>query len=241
MRTICAAVGAGRLDGGQQQRLKRSSVFITRAGGMGGPAALMLAMAGVGRVVIAHGGPLVSADLNRQVLGAEEHLGEPRAKHFAARLRAMNRFVTVEAVDHEPDDREALAWAQAVRSVALLCPKFCGASAAESGGGRVRQAPDRCGPVGNDRHADGAGPRPHALSAVRLSGAASVRGAVSGRGRDQLHHRCPGRARVHQDPRRCRQADVGTPVELRWMARSSHAKYTCAAIRIVRVVATCHS
>jgi molybdopterin/thiamine biosynthesis adenylyltransferase len=80
---------------------------VTRVGGMGGPAALSLTMAGVGRIVIAHGGRLISPDLNRQVLGSEAGLGLPRAPAFADYLRSMNRFVEIEAIDHEPDDGEA--------------------------------------------------------------------------------------------------------------------------------------
>ena len=117
-------LGPGVLTAAQQQQLKRSSVLVTRAGGMGGPAAQALVMAGVGRVVIAHGGSLLSADLNRQVLGAEAHLGEPRAEIFAARLRALNRFAIVEAVDHEPDDREALAWARSCDLLLSCAPSF---------------------------------------------------------------------------------------------------------------------
>lgn len=117
-------IGPGVLTVAEQQRLKQSRVFVTRAGGMGGPAAQALVMAGVGRVIIAHGGPLISADLNRQVLGAEAHLGEPRAEPFAARLRALNRFVVVEAVDHEPDDAEALAWAQSCDLLLSCAPSF---------------------------------------------------------------------------------------------------------------------
>ena len=91
---------------------------------MGGPAALALVMAGVGKVIIAHGGRLHSPDLNRQVLGCESILGEPRAEPFAAYLRGMNRFVTVEAIDHEPDDEEALALARRVNIVLLVRPTF---------------------------------------------------------------------------------------------------------------------
>ena len=64
-------IGPGVLSAEGQLRLKRSAVLITRAGGMGGPAALCLTMAGVGRVVIAHGGEMTSPDLNRQVLGSD--------------------------------------------------------------------------------------------------------------------------------------------------------------------------
>lgn len=88
---------------------------------MGGPAALMLAMAGVGRVIIAHGGKMISPDLNRQVLGSEEVLGKPRADEFGDYLRSMNRFVEVESIDHEPDDAEAAALA-ARSDIFLACP-----------------------------------------------------------------------------------------------------------------------
>jgi molybdopterin/thiamine biosynthesis adenylyltransferase len=114
-------IGPGVLTAEGQLRLKHSAALVTRAGGMGGPAALALVMAGVGHVIIAHGGQMLSPDLNRQVLGSEAVLGKPRAPHFADYLRSMNRFVTVEAMDHEPDDDEALQLAGRV-DVVLSCP-----------------------------------------------------------------------------------------------------------------------
>jgi molybdopterin/thiamine biosynthesis adenylyltransferase len=104
-----------------QGRLKASTAFLTRVGGMGGPASLMLTMAGVGRVIIAHGGPFISPDLNRQVLGCEAMLEQPRMPGFAEYLRSMNRFVQVEGIDHEPDEREALELARRA-DVVLSCP-----------------------------------------------------------------------------------------------------------------------
>ncbi len=114
-------IGPGVFSIEAQVRLKRSTALVARVGGMGGPAALALVMAGVGRVIIAHGGKLISPDLNRQVLGSEAVLDKPRAAHFAEYLRSMNRFVTVEAVDHEPNDAEALELA-ARSDVVLSCP-----------------------------------------------------------------------------------------------------------------------
>ncbi|RMG03197.1 MAG: HesA/MoeB/ThiF family protein [Planctomycetota bacterium] len=114
-------LGDGVLTEEGQRRLKASTALITRVGGMGGPASLMLTMAGVGRVIIAHGGTLISPDLNRQVLGCEAVLGKPRASHFAEYLRSMNRFVEVEAIDHEPDDAEARELARRC-DVILSCP-----------------------------------------------------------------------------------------------------------------------
>jgi len=114
-------IGPGVLPIEGQERLKNSAALVTRTGGMGGPASLMLAMAGVGRVIIAHGGDLISPDLNRQVLGSEQGLGKPRVPDFGVYLRSMNRFVEIEAIDHEPDDQEAAELARRV-DIVLSCP-----------------------------------------------------------------------------------------------------------------------
>ena len=114
-------IGPGVLSEEGQQRLKASTALITRVGGMGGPAALMLTMAGVGRVVIAHGGDMISPDLNRQVLGSESVLGRPRAADFGNYLRTMNQYVEVEAIGHEPDEAEAAELA-ARCDIILACP-----------------------------------------------------------------------------------------------------------------------
>ena len=114
-------IGRGVLSPEGQLRLKNSAALVTRTGGMGGPAAMALVMGGVGRVIVAHGGPLISPDLNRQVLGSEAGVGGPRMPAFAECLRSMNRFVEVEGIDHEPDDAEALALARRV-DVILSCP-----------------------------------------------------------------------------------------------------------------------
>ena len=114
-------IGPAVLSREGQLRLKAATVLVTRVGGMGGPAAQSLAMAGVGRVILAHGGDMISPDLNRQVLGSEQVLGKPRAEHFAEYLRSMNRFVEIESIDHEPDDDEAAELAGRC-DVVIACP-----------------------------------------------------------------------------------------------------------------------
>jgi molybdopterin/thiamine biosynthesis adenylyltransferase len=99
-------IGEGVLAREGQARLRRATVLVTRVGGMGGPAAQSLVMAGVGTLILAHSGELISPDLNRQVLGSEAGVGAGRAKQFAERLRSLNRFVRVEAIDHEPHGGE---------------------------------------------------------------------------------------------------------------------------------------
>ncbi len=121
MERYARQIGPGVLNVHGQQLLKGSTALITRVGGMGGPAAQMLTMAGVGRVIIAHGGDLISPDLNRQVLASEAGLDRPRAPAFAERLRSLNRFVEVEAIDYEPDDEQAIELARRC-DIILACP-----------------------------------------------------------------------------------------------------------------------
>ncbi len=114
-------IGPGVLSVEGQRRLKDSTALVTRVGGVGGPAALAMAMAGVGKLIIAHGGRLESPDLNRQLLGSEAGVDQPRADQFAASIRRVSRFVDVEVIDHEPDDREAADLARRVHII-LSCP-----------------------------------------------------------------------------------------------------------------------
>jgi molybdopterin/thiamine biosynthesis adenylyltransferase len=73
-----------------QRRLKGASVLVSRVGGLGGVAALELAAAGVGRLILAHGGNLKASDLNRQILMRHGALGDSRVATAAATLRALN-------------------------------------------------------------------------------------------------------------------------------------------------------
>jgi molybdopterin/thiamine biosynthesis adenylyltransferase len=114
-------IGPGALSADQQRKLGQSTALVTRAGGVGGAAAMGLVVAGVGRVIIAHGGAMIEPDLNRQILGADDVVGKPRAEHFAARLQDMNRQIQVETIDREPDESECRALAQRA-DILLACP-----------------------------------------------------------------------------------------------------------------------
>lgn len=79
-----------------QRALKRSSVLVTRCGGVGGAVAYYLAAAGVGKLVLAHGGNVLPSDLNRQILMTHESLGKPRVACAAQRLKELNPRLSVE-------------------------------------------------------------------------------------------------------------------------------------------------
>jgi len=79
-----------------QRKLKAATVLISRVGGLGGLVALELAAAGVGRLILAHGGNLKPADLNRQLLQTTDHIGQPRIDSILRRLRDLNPTIILE-------------------------------------------------------------------------------------------------------------------------------------------------
>ena len=60
-----------------QEKLKGSTVLVSRIGGVGGSVVLQLAAAGVGKLVLAHAGNLRLDDLNRQRRALESQLAKP--------------------------------------------------------------------------------------------------------------------------------------------------------------------
>lgn len=73
-----------------QELLKSSSVLISRVGGLGSVVALELAAAGVGTLVLAHGGDIKPSDLNRQLLMTHAGLGTARIESVERRLKDLN-------------------------------------------------------------------------------------------------------------------------------------------------------
>ncbi len=90
-----------------QRKLKGASVFISRIGGVGGTVAMQLAAAGIGRLVLAHGGNLRLNDLNRQLLMTTDWVGKSRVESAARRLAALNPHVEVEVVAENVQDANA--------------------------------------------------------------------------------------------------------------------------------------
>ncbi len=97
-----------------QLRLKHATVLVSRVGGVGGSAAMALAAAGVGRLILAHGGPLRLDDMNRQLLMNTSAIGTSRVECAAARLKEINPLVEViEYPDNLSDSNAASLVAQA--------------------------------------------------------------------------------------------------------------------------------
>lgn len=78
-----------------QQRWLDARVLVVGAGGLGSPAALYLAAAGVGRIVLADGDVVDLTNLQRQTLHVLERVGKAKALSAKAALAAVNPQVEV--------------------------------------------------------------------------------------------------------------------------------------------------
>jgi len=81
-----------------QEKLRNASVFVVGAGGLGSPAALYLAAAGVGRIGLADADRVEVSNLHRQILHDTDDVGERKTVSARARLAALNPGV--EVVEH---------------------------------------------------------------------------------------------------------------------------------------------
>jgi len=101
-----------------QRKLKASSALVTRVGGLGGPTAIWLAAAGIGRLVIAHGGTLTPSNLNRQILMRGDGVGKPRAPQAEETLRRFNPDLELETYGEDAKPHNV---AELVGQVDLVC------------------------------------------------------------------------------------------------------------------------
>lgn len=78
-----------------QERLKKGSVLLVGAGGLGSPAALYLAAAGVGRIGLVDFDLVDESNLQRQILHDTRWTGRPKLDSADDRLRALNPHVEI--------------------------------------------------------------------------------------------------------------------------------------------------
>ena len=107
-----------------QKALKAASVLVSRCGGIGGTVAYYLAAAGIGRLILAHGGNLKESDLNRQILMTHAWLGKPRVESARERLRELNPRVALEAVPQNVNEDNAQALVSRADLVVDCAPLF---------------------------------------------------------------------------------------------------------------------
>lgn len=93
------------VGGRGQKRIMEASVLLAGLGGAGSAAALYLAAAGVGRIVLWDPAPVTEADLTSAIAHTRDRLGQSRAASAAEPLRAINP--EVEVIVEESEERAA--------------------------------------------------------------------------------------------------------------------------------------
>src|ERR671923_399369 len=78
-----------------QKRLKNAKVLVVGAGGLGSPALMYLAAAGVGTLGIAEFDTVDESNLQRQIIHGQSDIGRSKAESAAASIREINPLVNV--------------------------------------------------------------------------------------------------------------------------------------------------
>lgn len=100
-----------------QEKLSTSSVLIVGLGGLGAPAAMYLAAAGVGKIILADGDRLHISNLQRQILYRTDDLGRSKAETAKHRLRELNPQVELITL---PEHLECTSLTKAVAHADLV-------------------------------------------------------------------------------------------------------------------------
>ncbi|MDP6662182.1 MAG: molybdopterin-synthase adenylyltransferase MoeB [Candidatus Thalassarchaeaceae archaeon] len=91
-----------------QSRLLGASVLVVGAGGLGSPALLYLAAAGVGKIGIVDLDVVSVSNLQRQIIHSTSTIGDSKASSAARRVSDLNPDVLVEAIEQRLDHGNAL-------------------------------------------------------------------------------------------------------------------------------------
>ncbi len=83
------------IGGPGQLRLKEAKVLVIGAGGLGSPAILYLAAAGVGTLGVIDDDVVEASNLQRQIIHTEDRIGQPKVQSAYQAVQALNPFVTL--------------------------------------------------------------------------------------------------------------------------------------------------
>ncbi len=91
-----------------QRRLKNAKVLAVGAGGLGSPALMYLAAAGVGTLGIVDFDIVDETNLQRQIIHGQHDVGRPKARSAAETVREINPYVDVVLHEERLDSGNAL-------------------------------------------------------------------------------------------------------------------------------------
>lgn len=103
-----------------QERLLGATALVVGAGGLGSPAGLYLAAAGIGRILLADDDAVDLTNLQRQILHRQDRIGEPKAESGRRSMLEINPGIEVEAIARRLDG-DAMLEVVARADVVLDC------------------------------------------------------------------------------------------------------------------------
>lgn len=103
-----------------QLKLKKASVAIIGAGGLGNPVLLYLVAAGVGSIKIIDNDIVSLSNLQRQILFTVDDLNHPKAERAASRISRLNPTINIEAIRERIESTNALTLLEKI-DVVLDC------------------------------------------------------------------------------------------------------------------------
>lgn len=112
------------MDVAGQQKLVEASVLIVGMGGLGCPAAMYLAAAGVGHLIIADDDTVELTNLQRQVAHSQASLGESKVASAEQTLRGLNPDVRITALNRRLQDQALLDAVAEADVVVDACDNF---------------------------------------------------------------------------------------------------------------------
>lgn len=107
-----------------QERLLEARVLVVGLGGLGSPAAMYLAAAGVGTLVVADFDAVDLSNLQRQILHTSEHVGMPKVDSALQGLKAINPQVRIEGFKGIIDEGTLPALTSRVDAIVDGCDNF---------------------------------------------------------------------------------------------------------------------
>jgi molybdopterin/thiamine biosynthesis adenylyltransferase len=96
------------VGGAGQRKLLSSSVLLLGAGGLGSPASMYLAAAGVGKIGIVDFDNVDASNLQRQLLHGTDDIGRPKVESAAETLRNLNPDIEVVPINEHLNSDTAM-------------------------------------------------------------------------------------------------------------------------------------
>ena len=84
-----------------QEKLLKSSVLVVGAGGLGSPALMYLAAAGVGRIGIVDNDKVSSSNLQRQIIHSTSSIGSAKVKSASNWISELNPDIVIEEIEEK--------------------------------------------------------------------------------------------------------------------------------------------